>query len=550
VHEAVDLVGELDEGAEVRDLGDLAVDEVADAELAVDLAPRVGLGLLDAQGDALLVDVDVEHDGFHVVALLHDLGRVVDAARPAHVGHVHHAVDAVLELDEGAVVREVADLAADAGADRVVVADLLPRIGLELADAEGDLLLLLVDVEDDGVDFLADLEDVGRLLDALGPGELGDVDEAFDAALDLDERAVGDEVDDLAMDLLAHGVALLDAFPRVGLGLLEAEGDALALTVDFDDHDGDLLADLDDLARVADAAPGHVGDVQQAVETVEVHERAVVGDVLDDAAADDARLDLLEELATALAALFLDELATRDDEVLLLLVDLDDLEVEGLADEALEVLRGVDVDLRGRHEGVDADGDDQAALDDGLDATLDDGAFLAVGLDALPLADLLGAVEGDGRGAVLVLKLLEVDLELHADLDFGHVGKFGLGDEALGLAVDVDDDELVVADLGDGRRDDGVGLERAEIGLGEQFFHDAHCVFDCGSWASRRTFPGFWLLVGFPSGDSTGRRRWAGERSKTNDPRGAGKPRLLSGDFFRRWPGRGRPGRPLFQLSA
>jgi len=146
--------------------------------------------------------------------------------------------------------------------------------------------------------------------------------------------------------------------------------------------------------------------------------------------------------------------------------------------------------------------------------------------------------------------VLEVDLELHADLDFGHVGEFGLGDEALGLAVDVDDDELVVADLGDGRRDDGVGLERAEIGLGEQFFHDAHCVFDCGSWASRRTFPGFWLLVGFLPGDSAGRRRRAGERSKTNDPRGAGKPRLLPGGFFRAWPGRGGPGRPLFQLSA
>ena len=302
------------------------------------------------------------------------------------------------------------------------------------------------------------------------------MDEAFDAAFDLDERAVRHEVDDLAVDLLADGVALLDAFPGVGLGLLEAEGDALALAVDFDDHDGDFFADLDDFARVADAAPGHVGDVQQAVETVEVHERAVVGDVLDDAAADDARLDLFEELATAFAALFFDEFATRDDEVLLLLVDLDDLEVEGLTHEAFKVLRRVDVDLRGGHEGVDADGDDQAALDDGLDATLDDGAFLAIGLDAFPLADLLGAVEGDGRGAVLVFKLLEVDLELHTDLDFGHVGKFSLRDEALGLAVDVDDDELVVADLGDGRGDNAVGLERAEIGFGEQFFHDAHCV--------------------------------------------------------------------------
>ena len=297
------------------------------------------------------------------------------------------------------------------------------------------------------------------------------MDEAFDAAFDLDERTVGDEVDDLAVDLLADGVALLDAFPRIGLGLLEAEGDAFALAIDFDDHDGDFFADLDDFARVADAAPGHVGHVQQAVETVEVHERAVVGDVLDDAATDDAGLDLLEELATAFAALFFDEFATGDDEVLLLLVDLDDLEVEGLAHELFEVLGRVDVDLGGRHERVDADGDDEASLDDGLDAALDDGAFLAIGFDALPLADLLGAIVGDGRGAVLVLKLLEVDLELHADLDFGHVREFGLGDESFGFAADVHDDELVIADFGDRGGDHGVLLERAEIGFGEQFFH-------------------------------------------------------------------------------
>jgi hypothetical protein len=228
---------------------------------------------------------------------------------------------------------------------------------------------------------------------------------------------------------------------------------------------------LSDFARVADAAPGHVGHVQQAVQTVEVHERAVVGDVLDDAAADDAGLDLLEELATAFAALFFDEFATGDDEVLLLLVDLDDLEVEGLAHELFEALGRVDVDLGGRHERVDADGDDEASLDDGLDAALDDGAFLAIGFDALPLADLLGAIVGDGRGAVLVLELLEVDLELHADLDLGHVGELGLGDESLGLAADVHDDELVFADLGDRGGDHGVLLERAEIRFGEQFSH-------------------------------------------------------------------------------
>jgi hypothetical protein len=39
----------------------------------------------------------------------------------------------------------------DLFADRVTVLDLVPRIGLELADAEADFLLVAVDAEDDGL---------------------------------------------------------------------------------------------------------------------------------------------------------------------------------------------------------------------------------------------------------------------------------------------------------------------------------------------------------------------------------------------------------------
>ena len=50
------------------------------------------------------------------------------------------------------------------------------------------------------------------------------------------------------------------------------------------------------LGRVPDAAPRHVGDVQQAVDAAEVDEGAVVGDVLDGALEDDALLEHLERL--------------------------------------------------------------------------------------------------------------------------------------------------------------------------------------------------------------------------------------------------------------
>ena len=71
------------------------------------------------------------------------------------------------------------------------------------------------------------------------------------------------------------------ALPRIPLGLLEAQGDPLALAVDVEHLDGYLVADVEDLARVIDVRPGQFGDVDQAADPVEVHERAEVDDVGD-----------------------------------------------------------------------------------------------------------------------------------------------------------------------------------------------------------------------------------------------------------------------------
>ncbi len=67
--------------------------------------------------------------------------------------------------DESAVRGEVADGALDLAADLVAMLDFVPRIGFELADAEGDFLLLFVHAEHHGFDFLAHGEHVGRARD-------------------------------------------------------------------------------------------------------------------------------------------------------------------------------------------------------------------------------------------------------------------------------------------------------------------------------------------------------------------------------------------------
>src|SRR5204862_6207420 len=98
-------------------------------------------------------------------------------------------------------------------------------------------------------------------------------------------------------------VGVDDALPRVLLGLLEAQRDPLSVAVDIEHLDAHGVADREDLARVVDVRPGELGDVDQAVDPVEVDERAEVDDVRDRALDDLAGLEAVEDPLAVLLAL-------------------------------------------------------------------------------------------------------------------------------------------------------------------------------------------------------------------------------------------------------
>ena len=306
------------------------------------------------------------------------------------------------------------------------------------------------------------------MADALGPAHLADVNEAFDARLQLDEGAVAHDVDDFASMSAARRVLVGDAGPGARRLLLETQADTLALLVDLEDDDFELLVDVHDLVRTGDAAPAHVGDVQQTVDAAQVDEGAEFGDVLDDALADLARFDLGEEAILQLAAAIFDEPATADDDVAAGLVDGHDLAFDLLAEQGAEVGNAADVDLAGRQEGADADVDQQAALDLAGDQTGDDVAFLVLGGEVFPFLAALGLAVAEDDGAVFVLDGFEQDLDLIAgtgrhDLAGGIVEPFAELDGAFALVADVDPD-LVVGDAADAAGDDPVLAEVLPLG--------------------------------------------------------------------------------------
>src|SRR5699024_3218431 len=208
--------------------------------------------------------------------------------------------------------------------------------------------------------------------------------------------------------------------PRIGLQLLHAEADTLGLLVDLDDLHLQVLADRDDFGRVIDAPPRHVGDMQQAVDAAEVHERAVIGDVLHDAIDNIAFLQPGDDLGALLGAALFQDRAARDDDIAAAAVHLEDLEGLRHAHQRADIADWPDVDLAAGQERNGApEIDREAALDAAEDRALD--AVVVVVCLFEPVPGFLAArlVAADHRLAAGVLDAFEEYLDLVADADLG-----------------------------------------------------------------------------------------------------------------------------------
>src|SRR5436189_179142 len=246
-----------------------------------DAQPRIFLRLLQAQRDPLVLGVHVQDQYLDLVALLHDFGGMLHPLGPRHVGDVDQAVDAGLDFHERTERREVSHFPLDAHPDGILLRQRHPGVLFRLLHAERDLLLRLVDLQYHGFNRLADRHDLRWVAHVARPAHFGDVDQALDPRLELDERAVVRDRDDLALHARAHRVLRGHVLPGVRLQLLQAEADALALPVDVEDLDLDLLPDVHHLGRVRHATIAHVRDVEQSVHAAQIDEGAEVGDVLD-----------------------------------------------------------------------------------------------------------------------------------------------------------------------------------------------------------------------------------------------------------------------------
>jgi len=188
----------------------------------------------------------------------------------------------------------------------------------------------------------------------LGPAHFADVHQAFNAGFEFNESAVISDVGDAAGELATRRILGVHTIPRVGQQLLHAERNALGVRVDLHDLDFHRVAHIEHLARVVDALPAHVGDVQQAVDAAEINEGAVIGDVFHNTFADFAFLQLADDFSAFRSAALFEHGATRNNDVAALPVHFQDRERLHNVHQRADVADRTDINLRTRQERVGA----------------------------------------------------------------------------------------------------------------------------------------------------------------------------------------------------
>jgi hypothetical protein len=83
--------------------------------------------------------------------------------------------------------------------------------------------------------------------------------------------------------------------------LLQTQRHAIFLSVKLQNLGSDFLTSCHHFRWVTNTAPSHVSDVQQAVDTAQIHKRAVFGDVLHNTLNDGAFLQCLHQLGALFA---------------------------------------------------------------------------------------------------------------------------------------------------------------------------------------------------------------------------------------------------------
>src|SRR4029077_12100754 len=244
---------------------------------------------------------------------------------------------------------------------------------------------------------------------------------------------------DLAFDALSGGETFLDLIPWGLLRLLQSERNALLFLVDVEHNDFQLLPNFQHLAGMSQATPRYVGHVQQTIHAVEINKRAEVREVFHGAKYAIAEVHVFHEFLALFAPLFFDHLAPAEHDVLSVVIELNDFEVVGVADELLQILWRHDIDLRCRQNCLNPDVHHQSAFHHRSDLAFDQAVTLKNVNDLVPVLAVSCFLLREHYHAFSVLNSLQENGHLVANLQLLGIFKFAQRNDALGFISDIDE---------------------------------------------------------------------------------------------------------------
>ena len=93
------------------------------------------------------------------------------------------------------------------------------------------------------------------------------MNQSFNSRFQFDEGTIVCDTDNLATDSCSNFIFFLDRFPGIVTQLLEAQGHFLVIWEILKNQNFNFVSDSEHFRRMYNPAPGHIGDVQQAIHT-------------------------------------------------------------------------------------------------------------------------------------------------------------------------------------------------------------------------------------------------------------------------------------------
>ncbi len=202
VHQPVDTRFDFDKDAEVGDVAHCACKHGTCWIAVADAVPRIGLQLLHTQRDLLVLLVNIEDFDLHKLPQRNHLAGMIDMARPRHFADMNQPFNTFLQFDKRSVIGNRNDLTFDRFVFIVLLADVVPRMRLQLLEAKRDALALFFVVEHHDLDFLVEIDNFAGVRYA-APRQIGNVQQAvYTAQVDKDPKV--DDVFDRSLQHLAN----------------------------------------------------------------------------------------------------------------------------------------------------------------------------------------------------------------------------------------------------------------------------------------------------------------------------------------------------------